>query len=74
MTPFCKHCSSIKYTPSFSSDGTAYAVKISMTVTRYGVSYSRNDVISLRNRPEIIKLDSLDEAENALAERLEAIE
>lgn len=71
--PFCKHCSSVRYTPSFSADGTVYAVKINMTVSRYGVSYSRNDVISLRNRPEILKFSNIDEAEIALAERLEAI-
>ncbi len=73
-TPFCKHCSSVRYTPYFNPDGTAYAVKVNMTFSRYGISYNRNDVISLRNRPQIIfEHNGIDSVEAQLAERLEAI-
>ena len=71
--PFCKSCVSISYEPSFAADGSAYAVKINMTIGKFGARYTRNDVISLRNRPVIIQDNDLDVAEQALAERLEAI-
>jgi hypothetical protein len=60
--PFCFNVSSVSYEPQYVSESVnnAFAMKFDITISKFGSDYCRNEVLSLRNRPEVIRCDDLD--------------
>lgn len=72
--PFCYNVSSIHYIPMFSAEGnTAYALKFNLTISKFGLDYDRNEVLSLRNHPTLVSGTSAEETEQLLAVKLGAL-
>ncbi len=75
--PFCYNVTSVNYDQLLNADGNATAMKFVININKFGLSYSRNEVLSLKNNPKIITPNDLTEGETdveqLLAERLGAI-
>ena len=67
--PFCRNVSQIQYYPQDSS-GTVYAMRFTLNIRKFGVEYPRNEVLSMRNRPALIKAATAGDTEAALASAL----
>ncbi len=75
--PFCYNVSSISYNQLSNAEGRATAMKFVISINKFGLNYSRNEVLSLKNNPKIITANDLTggatDIEQVLAEKLGAI-
>lgn len=73
--PFCFNVGSIQYTPQYSSaDGNmAYALKFDLVIQKFGLDYTRNEILSLRNHPTLVRGASAGDTEAKLAQEMVAV-
>ncbi len=72
--PFCYNVKGISFTPFINNEtNEAYALKFVLNVEKFGLSYPRNEVLSLRNHPTLVSGDSAADTEQKLAEEMGAL-
>lgn len=73
-TPFCYNVESVTFKPMSSknadAEDIAYAFKFNITLNKFDVTYNKDEVLSLRNKPVLVSGTSAAEAEANLATRI----